>query len=1198
MKRDTILGIFLGIALSVTLSPTAPGQNRSSPVIYQPDFVGEGRIFMVALSVPQGAPDINVECPPAVVLLDRTPLPVKSDVRRFYFRARKPAKTAAIIFSWPGQRVAVPIGIWSFDDLRQYRELKGTQLPRRWPLGERLPELKTSQTLSSADESAFRRQKSGAEQWLALGDDAIWGMQPDSTIPRWHWVNLKEGCPEHGTEVYRDVAFYPWLNDRGVSLRQYNAAVPYLWKLRCPIGGETYPSNDFAVGDFTSGPYPDDGIGGGCDVNGKKYGFVAELNQAYCHQMLGVFPECAAAYVSTRDPRCLHKALVAVCRVAAEYAYLATMTQHRHRNSIKQVERFGQGRFDEGPILERSGFTVYCIDQPGYQLSYAQAYDAIWPDIDKDRAIVPFLKGKGFDVRSGADVRRFIEENLFAVWMQGTMDGATASNEPWPQRGLAKLAEMLNYRRGTDFMDWLYDGNGNMRIFLPNGYFRDGAPYESTGGYNSAHVNSIGPIIDSIEHLRALNPDLYPIDRYPDLTRARRFRQIFDFSMDTVNIGRTFPQVGDGGSYPKFEVLKPITRQNGSLEAFEQAYRVLRDPKFAWALARDKDWQPSAGFPFSREDIEREAAKLPDDWNDRSSLQDGYGLAMLRSGQADNRRALWMMYGRYRGHEHDDIMHIGLDAYRSEILGQMGYPRNWNYWEKLWMTQILARQIPFVEMTATAQLFNDAGPVHLAEALARGFTSRVEEGKGYELDPANWQRRLLALIDVDDENFYCLDMYRVFGGRENWWSFHAQEDEGFVTSGIKLDKQPSGTLAGPDVPYGDPEWLRKNTVYNDAYGFQGPMFGFPHLYDVSRGNPQGAWSADWALKGSEGLHFRLTVADSGGSQAIICDGKSPAGSSPYQMKWLLLHRDGEVPVQTQVCSLMELYRGNPLILGVRKLEIAPADEAGFPPLAIVVTLKDRDDYLFASSDGGVERTVEGGFVFAGRFGYFSQRKNGECRLALVGGSRLTRNGVGLRRQGPGEYRGRIAALDHRRSRITISPAPGDAESLKGRIIYVTNPARRLALKVESARPTEQGLELELATDSRIGVGRVTGVDGRNILTDTRFYLGGFRYYHGARLANAAQNAEYFVADVVSRKYAQIDPVAHPAVDPARLAAEFPVGSWFEIYDYGVGDEVVWPAVSETTVPVENTTADIRNPPSRHPWPWSKKGSRDDDGDKQ
>jgi hypothetical protein len=66
--------------------------------------------------------------------------------------------------------------------------------------------------------------------------------------------------------------------------------------------------------------------------------------------------------------------------------------------------------------------------------------------------------------------------------MQGAMDGATASNEPSHQRGLARMAEVLNYRQGTDFMDWLYDGAGRMRVFVPNDYFRDGAPANRPAG--------------------------------------------------------------------------------------------------------------------------------------------------------------------------------------------------------------------------------------------------------------------------------------------------------------------------------------------------------------------------------------------------------------------------------------------------------------------------------------------------------------------------------------------------------------------------------------------------------------------------------------------------------------------------------------------------------------------------------------------
>ena len=117
-------------------------------------------------------------------------------------------------------------------------------------------------------------------------------MQPDSTIPRWHWVNVTHGCPVHGPEIYKTRAFYPW---------KKSASLPYKWKIECPVGHELYPSNDFAAGDMTSGEFPDDGIGGACSHNGKRYGFIAEIAQAYCHEMLKVAPDCADAYIATDD---------------------------------------------------------------------------------------------------------------------------------------------------------------------------------------------------------------------------------------------------------------------------------------------------------------------------------------------------------------------------------------------------------------------------------------------------------------------------------------------------------------------------------------------------------------------------------------------------------------------------------------------------------------------------------------------------------------------------------------------------------------------------------------------------------------------------------------------------------------------------------------------------------------------------------
>ncbi len=1225
---------------------------QNEKIVYAPDVVGVGRMFMIALQVLSEVPDITITMPEGMAMFDHTsPSPLstggikggaKSEIRRFYFRAFQPMERAEIRFSLPDGEVVVPVEVWSFEDLRKDRTIKGVLLPRRWPLGKPLPELKERQTVTTqvrladsrngAEIEALKGNPGSAPVWLEMSDDAIWAMQPDSTIPRWHWVNLPHGCPIHGTEIYRKAPYYPWEKD---------TSTPWRWKIRCPVGGELYPSNDFANGDMTSGEFPDDGIGGGCPHNERKYGFIAELCQAHCHQMLRVAPECARGYLATGDLRYVHKALVAFCRLAVEYAYLATMTHHRHRNSVSQVERFGQGTFQEGPCLARSGFTVYCIDQPGYQMRHAEAYDRIFPAIDQVPGIIPFLLGKGYPVQTHADVRHFIEENLFAVWMQGSMDGACQSNEPYVQRGLARTAEVLNYAHGTDFMDWLYDGEGKMRVFVPNAFFRDGAPYESTGGYNGIHVSALGPIIDSIEHLRGLRPDAYPESKYPRLSQSRRYRNIFDFDMDTVTIERSYPAIGDTGSHPAYRKLSKITWQSGGVQAFEHAYRLFRDPKFAWALAHHFGWQPSIGFPFSREEIEREAAKWPDDWNDRSTLHDSYGIAILRGGTAPppftggkegasdvppaggggDKRAFWLRYGRARGHVQDDIMDIGLQGYQGVLLSQMGYPRNWGYWEHCWMTHNVARQIPFQQMTARAQLFAGAGPVQVAEAYAQAYLDQVDAGKGYRLldltpgpSPArrgesHWQRRMIALVEVGPDKSYCVDFYRIAGGREHWWCFHAQEGD-FTTNGLSLTVQPGGTLAGPDVPYGDPKWLEANGCQLGSYGWSGPMFGFAHLYNVARGTPpfppagrgetSGVWSADWALKDADGLHLRLTVPSAEGAEVVICDGKSPAGGSPYEMKWILLHhpsvtsppapplfgrgdkREGEesnAPVQTQVLSIIEPYVNMPFIQEVLPLKPSGDDEAGFASLGCVLRMADRTDTVLVSAEPYVERTVEGGLRFAGRFGLYAEHEGVPVAMVLVGGTHLAKGDFGIRLDSP-EYRAKIIKVDRATETITVSPAPPDFSAMVGAHIFVTNSVRRSAYKVLEAKtvppppspPVGEGrgegevAELRLELDSRIGTGRVTGVDDFRVNTSTPFPLHRFRYYHGARLVNADRTAEYRLIEVRDKGAAFIDAEVHPEAKAGQLAQAFPENTWFDVYDYGVGDEVVWPyAVSVTRV---------------------------------
>jgi len=1145
----------LGMVVCLLLQNKAGYTAEESPVIYAPDVLGVDRLFVIAVKAPADTPKITVTVPHSVELMDRTPLPTQSEIRKFYFRTVKPAKKAEIRFALPGNEVSVPVEIWSFDDLRQYRTLKGIQLPRRWPLGEALPELKDMQVYPTGAEDK-KPDNSASGDWLDVSDENIWAMQPDSSIPRWHWVNIQYGCPAHGKEIYKERAYYPWIKDY---------STPWKWKIECPVGHELYPSNDFGAGDFTSDEFPDDGIGGGYIHHGKHYGFVAELCQAYCHRMLLVPMSCASSYASTGDARYVHKALVAFCRLAAEYAYLATMTHHRHRNNAGQVERLGQSRFEKGPFLRATGFTIYAIDQPTYQVNHAHAYDQIFPAIDKAPDIIPFLQKKGFNVQTHEDVRRFIEENLFAVWMQGSMDGSCASNEPYSQWGFARMAELLNYRSGTEFMDFLYDGLTQgftpMRVFVSNTFFRDGAPFESTGGYNGMHITALGPIIDSIEHMRELRPDVYTTDRYPSLRESRRYRSVFDFSMDTVTIDRSFPNIGDTGSFPSYSRMPKITWQNGGVRAFEHAYQLLRDPKFAWALANAPDWRPSADFPFTREEIEREAARWPDDWNDGSSLHDGYGVAILRSGEGDDKRAFWMNYGHNRGHSQDDTLDIGLQASQGILLSHMGYPRNWGYWEYAWSSHNLARQFPYQTMTSQAQFLADAGLVHVTEAHA---TDLEEPGQ-------NWQRRTLAMVDVTLDQFYCVDFYRHSGGEEHWWAFHAQEGD-FTTSGINLTRQEGSTLAGSDVPYGDAKWLKDNGCEENVYGWRGIMFPFAHLYNVERGPSEGSWWGDWKLKTGHGLRLRLTVLSAEGMEVNICVGTSPAGGNPYEMKWIMLHREGERPVRSQVISALESYMNEPIIRETRFLKLSGKDEEGFAPMGCVLRLADRTDTLLTSVDATMERVVlsddgkgkaKDELIFAGRFGFYSEKDGVPVAMSLIGGTRLSKGGFGLHLETP-EYRARISHVDRSTETATVSPAPASPEALVGAYVFITSPLRRSAYKVLEARTVLGGAELRLDLDSRIGTGKVSGVEDYRVKTAIPFRLQGFRYYLGARLVNADRTAEYCITEVRSGDAAMIDEESHPEAKAGKLAEEFPQDSWFEVYDYGVGDEVIWPHTASIT----------------------------------
>ena len=175
-------------------------------------------------------------------------------------------------------------------------------------------------------------------------------------------------------------------------------------------------------------------------------------------------------------------------------------------------------------------------------------------------------------------------------------------------------------------------------------------------------------------------------------------------------------------------------------------------------------------------------------------------------------------------------------------------------------------------------------------------------------------------------------------------------------------------------------------------------------------------------------------------------------------------------------------------------------------------------------------------------------------MMLVGGTTLGRHPYGVT-LAEGRYRGAIAKVDRVRQAITISPAPPEPDAMVGTYVFIVNDAHRVAYRVLAAKRTDEGAELSLDLDARTGIGQVANHGDYVVNTSSRFILAKWRYYHGARLVNEAKTAEYRLLDVPGR--AIIDRSVHPDAKKERLVEEFPPGSWFEVWDYGVGDTVEW-----------------------------------------
>jgi len=1159
MTYLTAISVFVAISMAC-----AEGELRC---IQQPTFWIVGQQTRIMIQTPEDCGKLEVTHPDGLELFDRWPYKAGDTTQRFYFRAQKPLEAGEIRFKSGGYELSLPVRVLSWEQaLTDEFESGGFKLPRVFPLEGKDEHRSGLSFLTQEYVDRFRRSGIGGaggeevvSKRLAEAEDMekVFYALPETTVPRSVYVNRypMTGCPICGKKVFEGRSgFYPWTLD-------YENH-PY--QLQCPECGRWFPTNDFASGDMASGEFPDDGWCYFAD-DGTPYGFVAYYCCWYYMNRFRNLPYVYAnMYACTGDRRLGRAAALTLFRLAEQYLNLALNVNQRKAYTREALWRGGivpQGT----PAVDGGWYYVEGNWEVPLVGLYAPAFEWIWDYFDEDDPeLIHFLQQHHHpEIKTMQDVRQFIETGYFRVVAQGCLDRTIVGNHPQGQRAAMELALVLNSSRSHEIVDWTFNGAGGMRYFLTNEFFIDGSAFEAPG-YNRGHYINTQEIADLMDRIRGMRPDDYEHAGFPLLADDPKYKYMYDFNINYSLIGRTCAHVGDSGDVAPTEPWPLHPCSTLSRQDYIKPFQKCPDNvNFARVL-----WDPETNQPIKQLADEKLRAKVTElvekhgaELDLPSNVLDGYKHVILRSGEGEDKRALWMRYGQAFGHVHYDQLSIGYEALKRTLLPELGYYRGEDYrteWDMNWCIHYNARIVgedvkPATRGNGALKMFADGGWAKMATAMDRKHVV-VDPPQLYQMLPEQIRERTIALVDISPQHSYAVSIFQLHGGTDHYWSFHGPRGTA-ECSGLKLTAQNGGTLAGPDIPYGikwDSEWSKANWE----------IMCFPFLYDVYRGTAEGIWSMDWTLENYPDVHMRMHAIQPSGADVGLAKGKPPGGGKPYELQWAVQHTRGEFPLSSCFATVIEAYEGEPLITDVQHLNVSTQVAGQHSPVAFRITCGDRVDTIIYCRDPDGPVTTGNGITMQGSLGIWAEVGNQVKGVFLANGTRIAK-GEKQYTLPTAAWSGQIVSADFTERKLVVAPPHPQPEALVGRYAHITNEqGNDVTHLIVGAQTVAEGTELTLELDPRIGEGPVVEIHEDGITSGMQLVFGGYLYYHGKTLSNEDASALYKINGVRSSR-AYINTQVHPDAGKEKLGIEFTDREndgnvRFTIYDYGPGDAVTVP----------------------------------------
>ncbi|MFC4075869.1 hypothetical protein [Salinithrix halophila] len=441
----------------------------------------------------------------------------------------------------------------------------------------------------------------------------------------------------------------------------------------------------------------------------------------------------------------------------------------------------------------------------------------------------------------------------------------------------------------------------------------------------------------------------------------------------------------------------------------------------------------------------------------------GYGLGLSRlllqtkqekkhriqSAQEDNKRGLWLYYGRniVGRHGHKDTLNLGFHAFGLDLSPDLGYPADFKTRTE-WVSNTVSHNTVVVDKgkqkdhwVGIPRHFEGGGKVQIADVEAPRVYPQTER-----------YRRTTAMVKIDENTSYAVDFFRIKGGQNHHFSFHGAEGD-VTTGGLDLIPQETGTYAGPDVPFG-----QREPDQPEGWNYAGS--GFHYLTRVERDEqPASPFFVDWKVKDTwnvlptkRDIHLRLTMLNPV-NEVALADGQPPnLPGNPDWLRYLIARRSGN-NLESQFISLIEAYEGERQVRQVKRVSLT---RNGKPvstetAAALKVELADgRVDTLINSLDPDAQYTVDGRIAFRGFFGFLSEKGGTPLHAFISDGTTLWLKGRSLVQHHRNHLEGTVIDFTRnltRKNRLLIKtkgilPQPN---CLIGRYLYVNTDGERNAV---------------------------------------------------------------------------------------------------------------------------------------------------------